>query len=45
LQVFELAAVSIAGMGICILSMVYKSDVRIERMENRIPDLAEGISA
>jgi len=43
--VFDLAAVSIAGMGICTLSMVYMSDVRIECSENRIPDLAEGISA
>lgn len=42
--VFELAAVSILGIGICILSMVYKSDVRIELPENRVPDLAEGIS-
>jgi hypothetical protein len=41
--VFDLAAVSILSFGICILSMVYKSDVRIELPENRIPDLAEGI--
>jgi hypothetical protein len=41
---FELAAVSTLGIGICIISMGYKSDVRIELPENRIPDLAEGIS-
>lgn len=42
---FELAAVSILCIGICIISMVYKSDVRIELPENRVPDLAEGTSA
>ena len=43
--VFELAAVSTLGIGICIISMVYKSEVRIELLENRFPYLAEGISA